>query len=204
MKLTGNLPHSRDCLPWRWQVPTTIPRGAVQVQINVPNHVWSRQPWMMHHPWKGKAGRTLVLALPWKTEPRLICPKLTRDLPHGGGCLPWRWQVPTTILWGAAQVQVNVPNYVWSCWLCTTLLNLGELGCSASWLKFPWKLNLGWSAWNSQGTSPWPRTTFPEDFKSLALSAEEQATHELMCQITARATGHCWGTFSAGQGWKAP
>ena len=81
-------------------------------------------------------------------------------------------------IWGAAQVQVNVPNYVWSCQLCTTLMNLGELCCSAPWLKFPWKLNLGRSAWNSQGTCPWPRTTFPEDDKSLALSSEEQARHE--------------------------
>ena len=115
---------------------------------------------------------------PWKTELRLICSKLTRDLPHGGGCLPWRWQVPTTIIWGAAQVQINVPNYIWSCQLCTTLVNLGELCCLAPLLKFPWKLNLGWSAWNSQETCPWPRTTFPEDGKSLALSSEEQARHE--------------------------
>ena len=115
---------------------------------------------------------------PWKTESRPICPKLTGDLSHGRGCLSWRRQVPTTILQGAAQVQVNVPNYVWSCWMCTTLMNLGELGCSAPWLKFPWKLNLGHSAWNSQGTCPRPRTTFPEDGKSLALSSKEQARHE--------------------------
>ena len=93
-------------------------------------------------------------------------------------CLPWRLQVPTTILWGAAQVQVNVPNYAWSCQLCTTLMNLGEMDCSAPWFKFSWKLNLGRSAWNSQGTCPWPRTTFTEDGKSLALSSKEQARHE--------------------------
>ena len=179
LKLTRNLPHGRDCLCWSWQVPTTIPWGEVQVRVNVPNHVRSHRPWMMHHPSKGKTGRTLVSTLfPWKTELRLICSKLTRDLPHGGSCLPWRWQVPTTIIWGVVQVQVNVPNYVWSCQLCTILMNLGELCCSAPLLKFPWKLNLGRSAWNSQGTCPWPRTTFPEDGKSLALSSEEQARHE--------------------------
>ena len=115
---------------------------------------------------------------PWKTELRLICPKLTGNLPHGRGYLSWRWQVPTTIPQGAVQVRVNVPNYIWSCLLCTTLVNMGERGCSAPWLKFSWKLNLGQSAWNSQGTCPWPRTTFPEDCKSLALSSEEQARHE--------------------------
>ena len=127
---------------------------------------------------KARLEGPLSQLFPWKTEPRLICPKLTGDLPHGRGCLPWRWQVSTTILQGAAQVQVNVPNYVWSCWLCTTLMNMGELGCSAPWLKFPWKLNLGQSAQNSQGTCLRPRTTFPEDGKSLALSSEEQARHE--------------------------
>ena len=140
--------------------------------------IWSCWPGMMHHPGKGKAGRTLVSALPLKNWTQADLPKTHRDLAHGRDCLPWRWQVLTTILWGAAQVQVNVPNYIWSCWLCTTLVNLGELGCSAPWLKFPWKLNLGWSAWNSQGTCPWPRTTFPEDCKSLALSSKEQARHE--------------------------
>ena len=125
--------------------------------VNVPNHIRSHQ---------------------LKNEVWPICLKLTGDLPHGRGCLPWRWQVLTTIPQGAVQVWVNVPNYVWSCQLCTTLVNLGELGCSAPWLKFPWKLNLGRSAWNSQGTCPWPRTTFPEDGKSLALSSKEQARHE--------------------------
>ena len=56
-------------------------------------------------------------------------------------------------------------------------------------------MKFGWSAWNSQGTCPWPRTTFPEDGKSLALSSEEQARHEKMCQITTRATGHWWLTI---------
>ena len=156
-KLTRDLPHGKGFLPWRRQIPTTIPRGAVQVWVNVPNHVQSCWPGMMHHPWKGKAGRTLVLALPLKNWSQADLPKTHK---------------------GAAQVQVNVPNYIWSCWLCTTLVNLGQLGCSVPWLKFPWKLNLGRSAWNSEGTCPWPRTTFPEDCTSLALSSEEQARHE--------------------------
>ena len=86
-KLTGDLPHGPS--------PTTIPRGAVQVQVNVPNHVWSHQ---------------------LKNEGWPICLKLTGDLPHSRGCRPpWRQQVPTTIPRGAVQVQVNVPNHVWSC-----------------------------------------------------------------------------------------
>ena len=77
--------------PWEWQVPTTIPRGAVQVWVNVPNHVWSH--WLKNEVW-------------------LICSKLTGDLSHDRGCLPWRWQVPTTIPWEAVQVWVNVPNHI--------------------------------------------------------------------------------------------
>ena len=60
-KLKGDLPHGRGCLPWRWQVPATIPWWAVQVWVNVPNHVQSCWPLMMHHPGQGKAGRTLPL-----------------------------------------------------------------------------------------------------------------------------------------------
>ena len=101
-----------------------------------------------HHPLRSSTGMSKCA----KSHPE----------PLGEGFLPWRSQVPTTILLGAAQVQVNVPNYIWSCRLCTTLVNLGELG----------------AAWNSQGTCPWPRITFPEDGKSLALSSEEQARHE--------------------------
>ena len=58
-KLTGDLSYGRGCLPLRWQVPTTIPQGRVQVWVNVPNHVWSCWPWMMHHPGQGKAGEEL-------------------------------------------------------------------------------------------------------------------------------------------------
>ena len=90
-KLTGDLSYARGCLPWRWQVPTTIPRGAVQVQVNVPNHVQSHQ---------------------LKNEVWPICSKLTGDLPDGRGCLPWRWQVPATNPRGALLVRVNVPNHV--------------------------------------------------------------------------------------------
>ena len=62
LKLTGDLPHGRGCLPWRWKVPTTIPRGAVQVWVNVLNHVRSHQ---------------------LKNEVWPICLKFTGDLPHG-------------------------------------------------------------------------------------------------------------------------
>ena len=89
-KLTGDLSHGRGCLCWRWQVPATIPQGAVQVQVNVPNHV--RSHWLKNEVW-------------------LICLKLTGDLPHGRGCLRWRWQVPATIPRWAVQVLVNVPNH---------------------------------------------------------------------------------------------
>ena len=95
-KFTGDLPDGRGCLPWRWQVPTTIPWGAVQVWVNVPNHIRSHQ---------------------LKNEGWLICSKFTGDLPDGRGCFPWRWQVPTTIPWWALQVWVNVPNHVRSCQL---------------------------------------------------------------------------------------
>ena len=90
-KLMGDLPHGRGYLPWRWQVPTTIPRGAVQVRVNVPNHIRNHQ---------------------LKNEGWPICLKLTGNLPHGRDCLPWRWQVPATISRGAVLVQVNVPNHV--------------------------------------------------------------------------------------------
>ena len=78
---------------------------------------------------------------PWKTEPRLICPKLTGDLSHGKGFLPWRRQVPTIILWGAVYVQVNVPNHVRNCWLkkecwliCTKLTgDLPHGGANIPW-----------------------------------------------------------------------
>ena len=86
-KLTRNLPHSRDCFPWRWQVPTTIPQGAVQVWVNVPNHIWSCWPGMMHRPWKGKAGRTLVSALPLKNWTQADLPKTHK------GPSPW-WGLP--------------------------------------------------------------------------------------------------------------
>ena len=91
LKLTGDLHHGRGYLPWRWQVPTTISRGAVQVWVNVPNHV--RSCWLKNEGWP-------------------ICLKLT----HSRDCLPWRWQVPTTIPQGAVQAWVNVPNHVRSRW----------------------------------------------------------------------------------------
>ena len=66
-------------------IPSTL------LTVNVPNHVRSCQ---------------------LKNEGWPICSKLTGNLCHGRGCLPWRWQVPTTISWGAVQVRVNVPNHV--------------------------------------------------------------------------------------------
>ena len=118
-KLTGDLPHGRGCLPWRQQVPTSIPWGAVQVWVNVPNHIQSCRPWMMHHPGQYKAGRPLNLASPKKSESGPICSKLTGDLSHGEGYLPWRWWFPTTIPPGAVQLWVNVPNHIRSCWPST-------------------------------------------------------------------------------------
>ena len=113
-KLTGELPHGEGNILWRWQVPTTIPWGAVQVRVNVPNHVWSRRPWMIHHPGQGKAGRTLVSTLPLKNWTQVNLPKTHRGPSHGRANIPWRQQVLTTIPRGAVQVQVNVPNHVWS------------------------------------------------------------------------------------------
>ena len=87
LKLTGDLPHDRSCLPRRWQVPTTIPQGAVQVWVNVPNHIWSHQPLMMHNPGQDKAGRTLVSALPLKNWTQDDLPETHR------GPFPW-WGLP--------------------------------------------------------------------------------------------------------------
>ena len=141
---------------------------------------------------------------PWKMEPRPIFSKLTGDLPHGRDCLPWRQQVPTTIPWWAVQMQVNVPNYIWSCRLCTTLVNLGELGCSTPWLKFPWKLNLGQSAWNSQGTYPWPRTTFPIDGKSQHYPLQSRPFMSKCAKSQSEPLAIDEAPSSAGLGWKAP
>ena len=44
-------------------------------------------PWMMHHPGKGKAGRTLVLALPLKNWTQADLPKTHK------GPFPW-WELP--------------------------------------------------------------------------------------------------------------
>ena len=63
-----------------------------------------------------------------------ISTKLTGDLLHGEDHLPWRGPVGGTIPWGA--VQVWVPNHVQSHQPCTTLMNLGELGCLAPCLNF--------------------------------------------------------------------
>ena len=90
-KLTGDLSHGRGCLPWRGQVPATIPWGTVQVWVNVPNHIRSHQ---------------------LKNEVWPICSKLTGYLTHGRDWLPWRWQVPATIPQWAVQVWVNVPNHI--------------------------------------------------------------------------------------------
>ena len=124
-KLTGDLSHGRGYLPSRQQVPTTIPQGVVQVRVNVPNNI--RSHWLKNEVWP-------------------ICSKLTGDLPHGRGCLPWRWQVPTTIPQGAVQVWVNVPNHVRS-----------------HWLK-----NEGWPICSKlTGDLPIMSTTSPEDSRSI-------------------------------------
>ena len=70
----GTFQHGRVYLPWRWQVPTTITQGAVQVWVNVPNHIRS---WRL------------------KNEGWPICSKLTGDLPHHEGNIPLRQQVHT-------------------------------------------------------------------------------------------------------------
>ena len=132
-KLTEDLPHGRGCLSWRWQVPTTIPWGAVQVQVKVPNHV--RSHWLRNEGW-------------------LICSKLIGDLPHGNGCLPWRWQVPATIPQWAVQVWVNVPNHIRSHWpWMMHHLQQGKAGRPLNSAS-PKKLNLGQSAQNSRGHAP--------------------------------------------------
>ena len=82
-KLTGDLPHGWGFLPWRRQVPTTIPHGTVQVQVNVPNQIQSCRPWMMNHPGQGKTGGTLVSALPLKNWTQADLPETHR------GPAPW-------------------------------------------------------------------------------------------------------------------
>ena len=158
-KLTGDLSCGRGCLPWRWQVPTTIPWGAVQVWVNVPNHVWSY--WLKNEGWP-------------------ICLKLTGDLPHGRGCLPWRQQVPTTIPWGAVQVWVNVPNHIWSHqpWM---MHHPGQ-GKTGRTLVSTLPL-INWTQadlpkTHSPGTFPMVEATSPEDGDSLPPSPVQQCRCE--------------------------
>ena len=93
-KLTGDLPHGRGCLPWRQQVPSTIPWGAVQVWVNVPNHVQSHWPWMMHHPGQGQAGRTLVSTVPLKNWTQVDLPKTHREPSPWWGLPPLKMASP--------------------------------------------------------------------------------------------------------------
>ena len=154
LKLTKDLPHGRGFLPWRWQVPATIPQGTVQVRVNVLNHV--RSHWLKNESWP-------------------ICSKLTGDLPHGRDCLPWRWQVPATIPWGAVQVWVNVPNHVQQ----PLAMDAAPFWAGQGWKdpclnSSPEKLHPGQSAQISQETFPMVGVASPEDGKSLPPFLKEQ------------------------------
>ena len=112
-RLTEDLSQTKEHLPWRWQVDGTIPREAVLPRVNVPNHVRSRR---------------------LKNEGLLICSKLTGDLPHGEGNIPWRQQVHTSNPLEAVLPGVNVP------------ITSGAAG---------WKMKFGWSGKTHRGPSQW-------------------------------------------------
>ena len=144
-KLTGDLPQGKGCLPWRWQVPTTILQGAVQVWVNVSNHIRSRRPLMMHHPGQGKAGRTLVSALPLKNWTQANLPKTHRGPSPRQGLPPLKMASPYH----------HPSRSSTSASKCAKSRHAG------------WKMKFGWSAQNSQGTCPMVGAISPEDRRSI-------------------------------------
>ena len=143
-----SLAHGRGCLPWRWQVPTTIPRGAVQVWVNVSNHIRSQQPWMMHFLSRARLEGPFSQLFGWKTKLRLIRLKL---------------------MVGAASAEdsKSLPPSLEQQYRCESMCQItsGAAG---------WKMKVGQSARNSQGTYPIVGTTSNEDGKYLPPSLKEQ------------------------------
>ena len=108
----------------------------------------------VHHP--HEPGGAVLLGplseIPWKINIGQSSRKSQGTCPRWSGGVPQRWEVDTFFSLWVGQPRVNVPNHVRSHCPCTTLANLGELRCQAVCLKFPWKMKVGWSAQNSQGT----------------------------------------------------
>ena len=65
-KLTGNLPQTKDHLPWRQWVDTSFPCAAALPRVNVPNHIQSCWPGTRHHPCTGPCLTTPGLNFSWK------------------------------------------------------------------------------------------------------------------------------------------
>ena len=89
----------------------------------------------------GRAGLLGPLSqlFPWKMNLVQSTGDWQGTLPWVWGGVPQRWELDTTLPLEAALPKVNVPNHIWSHWLCTTLANLGELGCLAPCLNFSQK-----------------------------------------------------------------
>ena len=107
---------------------------------------------------------------PWQTPQGVstsmlpvISAKLTGDLPLTKEHLPWRQWVHSPLHCGAVLAQVKcaksrqgATSHEQGTVLCQSLLqhSLSE--------PYLWKMNLGWSAQNSQGTCPWAWEGVPQ------------------------------------------
>ena len=70
IKLIGDLSQSKGYLPWRWQVPTILPHGAVQVQVKCAKFHIPEPPARDKAPsWAGPCLSTLVSTSQWKLNP---------------------------------------------------------------------------------------------------------------------------------------
>ena len=126
----------------------------------------------LHHPCEsGGAGLLSLLAqIPLKTEPGWSAWNSQGTCLWPRTAFPEDDKSPSTILQGAGQAWVNVPNHSQShCPLMRHILSRARL---------PLKLNLGQSAQNSQGTCPMVRAASPEDINSLPPSPVEQCRCE--------------------------
>ena len=163
LKFTRDLPHGRGCLPWRWQVPTTILQGAVQLWWNVSNHIRSRWPLMMHHPGQGKAGRTLVSALPLKNWTQADLPKTHRGPSPRQGLPPLKTASPyhhpsrsSTSASKCAKSRQELPAEKWS----LPDLHKTHRGPAPWWEQYPLKTEGPYlkPPWSSAGWCKWAKS----------------------------------------------
>ena len=70
IKLTGDLSQGKGHLPWRCQVPTFLPHGALQVQVKCAKfHIPEPLARDKAPSWPGPCLSTLVSTSPWKLNP---------------------------------------------------------------------------------------------------------------------------------------